>query len=97
MKKSTIKEYAAFKFVINNGIKTFEKYGIIFKLPREKFVEAFPKYAKNAMQLYGIMATKKLGTAVTRNYVKRKIRIEIRKKDIGNFVWVIIGRIPDKK
>lgn len=96
MQKSTIKKYTEFKFVINNGTKTFEKYGIVFKLSREKFVKKFPRYTKNTAQIYGIMTTRKLGMAVTRNYIKRKIRIAIRTIDMGHFVWVIIGNKPDR-
>ncbi len=77
---------------MNCGEKVFKKYGIVFKLPREQFCAKFPQYAKIVGHLYGVMATRKLGNAVNRNYIKRTIRIAVKKEDFANDVWVVIGK-----
>ena len=92
MKYHTIKNYDEFKFVMNNGKKIFKEYGIVFKLGKDQFCKKFPKYAKISGNLYGIMATKKLGNAVKRNFIKRKIRIVIKKEIFEDEVWIILGK-----
>ncbi|MDA0617150.1 MAG: ribonuclease P protein component [Proteobacteria bacterium] len=90
--KGTIKAHRHFKFVMNNGKKTVAKNYIMFSMPMEKFIQQFKGYTGENW-VYGIMTTKKLGNAVARNYIKRKLRVEIKSKNFHNVALVFVGRL----
>lgn len=89
--KGTIKAHRHFKFVMNNGKKTVAQNYIMFSMSMAKFIKKFKGYEGNNW-VYGIMTTKKLGNAVRRNYIKRKLRVEIRTHNFTNVAVVFVGR-----
>ncbi|MFT4967951.1 MAG: ribonuclease P protein component [Candidatus Deianiraeaceae bacterium] len=89
--KKTIKRHPHFKFVMNTGSKTVLKTCIIYTVPINIFTKKFKSYTgKN--YVYGIMTTKKLGNAVMRNIIKRRLRVAIQSMNLLGHAYVFIGR-----
>ena len=62
-KREIVKSKILFNDIINKGIKRSNKYYIIYSMSKD--------YIKNN---YGIAVGKKVGSAVTRNKIKRQLR-----------------------
>ena len=91
--RGTIKSYQHFKFVMNNGKKIVFKHSVAYVVTYDVFVEKFKCY-KNDEKVYGVMVTKKLGGAVVRNLIKRRLRVAIASVDFKNYAVVFVARKP---
>jgi ribonuclease P protein component len=89
--RGTIKSYSHFKFVMNSGKKMVFSHSVVYWVPYQKFCGKFKSYIQEN-GVYGIMVTKKMGNAVKRNFMKRRIRVALAKMDLQNFATVIVAR-----
>ncbi len=65
----TLKKESEFKEVLRNGKKEFSAIGIMFKMPSDELS-------------LGLITSKKIGSAVIRNKIRRRLRESI--KEINN-------------
>jgi ribonuclease P protein component len=72
--KNTVKKYSHFKYIMNNGKKFVGRFCVVYSLPFQEFLCQFKRYSATSVSPFGIMTTKKLGIAVKRNFIKRRIR-----------------------
>lgn len=80
--KYIIKKNDEFEYILNNGICVKNKYFVIYNIER--------KLENNR---YGISVSKKIGHAVVRNKIKRRIKDIISKNSIkSGYDYVIIVR-----
>lgn len=87
--KGTIKKHTHFKFIMKHGEQTVLRSCVIYVLSNEKFFAEFKRYTKS---VYGIMATKKLGDAVERNFIKRRLRHALHGVDFTGKSIVFVAR-----
>ena len=86
-----IKTFAEFKDVMNNGRKTATSGFVLFDLPRERF-QLTKKY-KQGSTLVGLLVTKKIGNAVMRNLLKRRLRVVLRNATLASdHTYIILLR-----
>jgi ribonuclease P protein component len=78
---------------MNNGQKTVFRHSVVYIVTYDMFVEKFKGY-KNDTKVYGIMVTKKLGGAVVRNLIKRRLRVVVGNVDFKNYAVVFVARKP---
>lgn len=86
----SLKKNSHFQRVYNNGRSKASKYLVVYWLANKK------QYSVNR---YGITISKKIGNAVVRNKIKRRIKEILRKWDDNNYIKsgfdiVIITRKP---
>lgn len=80
--KIRIKNNEEFEYIIKNGISRKNKYYVIYNIER-----------KEQYNRYGISVSKKIGNAVVRNKIKRRVRDIIIKNSIKiGYDYVIIIR-----
>ncbi len=93
--KNTVKQYSHFKFIMNSATnaqnKIVLKSCVIYKISMEEFCTKFKRH-NPIKPIYGIMATKKLGGAVERNFIKRRIRTALCDVNFSPNCVIIVAR-----
>ena len=93
--KNTVKQYSHFKFIMNLATNSQKKIVlkscVIYKISMEEFCTKFKRH-NPVKPIYGIMVTKKLGGAVERNFIKRRIRSALNGVDFSPNCVIIVAR-----